>query len=639
MEGSSADRSYSVSDGNGANGFFYSKRLYILGIFVLCASLCVTGGYLRLALAAPQQHAQESRLVQRGSIVDRNGKPLAVQQTLYHFVVTPSAIKDVGRFARSVAPALGQSEENVRAAIRGANPNFLYLAKKIDQSQYEDLRRVVDVNNYTFVRFDRISGRYYPENDLASQMIGFMGDEGRGLSGIEYSQESVLSPAAGSGLEPDMAGKNIYLTIDANLQHKLTKVMEDAQRDTQAESLMLIAAEAKTGEILSYISLPSANLNMYGAASKEEVVDRPAVTAYEPGSVFKIFSVATFLDAGVISESETFYCDGRYERKLPSGETIRINCLEHHGLLTARDALKYSCNDALAQMSDKITTEGFLQGIRRLGFGSRTGIELPSETPGKIKSPDDETWSARTKPTMSIGQELTVSALQMVEAATALANGGRTVQITCISKITDRDGNTEYVHRPQSKGQVLSPLTAGRILSYMETTAQSGTGTRAKIGDISIGVKTGTAQMADPVNGGYSDTDFLSNCIAAFPVENPEVILYIVIEKAKGETFAGRIVAPVIAEAADIIIDHLGMTRAGGLSLAHSGRISIDKSRFAQLGATVPDFRGISKRELLPLAERKDIQLRITGEGHVVSQRPEPGTAVRQGMTIELTLE
>ena len=434
-------------------------------------------------------------------------------------------------------------------------------------------------------------------------------------------------------------GDNVYLTIDAGLQYKLQKIAAEAMKETQAESIMLIAADATNGEILSYISLPSANLNKYGAATTAERTDRASVTAYEPGSVFKIFSVASFLDSSSITADDSFLCDGIYQRRTNLGETIKITCLEHHGWLNARTALKFSCNDALAQMSEKISTDEFLSYIRRFGFGERTGVELPSETRGSVKNQTDKYWSARSKPTMSIGQEISVSAIQMVQAATVLANKGVLIRPTFIQRITDIDGNIKYKHETTYGNRVLRSATADYLLSCMETTAQSGTGSKASLRDISIGVKTGTAQMADPINGGYSRTDFLSNCMSIFPVNNPQIILYIVIQKAKGETYAGRIVAPVIAKAADEIIDHLGINRENAASLEHSGKFSLSEIKPLSISKVVPDFKGRSKRDLLPLLDKEDIKIVIDGEGWVVDQNPEPGTPVTENMTIELFLE
>jgi cell division protein FtsI (penicillin-binding protein 3) len=623
------------------NGFFHKPRILVLTGAAFLLSVVIFSKFAILAFSGTPSIVPDTRIVERGSIVDRNGKPLAVETSFYHFGVSPSAMKsdDIPAFAHAVAPMLQMNESSIIAMIReSSGANFIYIKKRIDQNTYEQLQKVCIDNNFVASRFDRIPGRIYPENTLASQLIGFMGDDGAGLSGIEYSMQNILSPPLKPENQAPDQGKNIYLTIDANLQYKLEKVARDSMNTTQAESLMLIAADARSGEILSYISLPAANLNDYTHAKPSEMIDRPATQSFEPGSVFKIYTVASLLDAGVITENDSFFCDGVYEKTFPGGR-IRITCLDHHGWVTPREALKYSCNDALAQMSDKINPEDFLTRIRALGFGERTGIELPGETRGSVKNTNDRYWSGRSKPTMAIGQEIGVSALQMVEAATAITNKGIPVQLTVISRITNHDGSDSFVHQPVYRKRVFKQSTTDYLLSCMETVAQSGTGYKAALGDISIGVKTGTAQMADTKNGGYSTTDFLSDCIAVFPVENPQIILYIVVEKAKGETYAGRIVAPVIAQAADIIIDHLGLSRGGAASLTHSGRISIAGNEPIKMGQQMPDFTGVSKRQLIPLVDRKDIHVKINGDGWVKSQMPPPGTPITENMEIELNLE
>lgn len=623
------------------NGYLKKLRVYILCGIAAVFALYIFFNYAVLAFSKTPEKQVYSPLVQRGSILDKNGKTLALSTNFYHVGVTPSAIKDVPLFASLFAPVLELDETELESTIlSSSDAQFIYIKKKIDQGTYEVLKELTEENGlYSAVRFDRIPGRVYPEKELASQVIGYMGSDGTGLSGIEYTQQNTLSPPVNPDVPADVNGKNIYLTIDADLQFKLEKIANDAIERTQAASLMLVAAEAKTGEIISYISLPAADLNSYTKASPDEMKDRPATESYEPGSVFKIFSIASFYDTGAISPDDIFLCDGIYEKRTASGERIRITCLDHHGWITARDALKYSCNDALAQMSERIESEQFLARIRSFGFGSRTGIELPGETAGSVRSTSDRYWSARSKPTIAIGQEISVSALQMVEAATAIANGGYPVQLTLIKKVTNKDGAEEYIHAPGFKKQVISDATAKYILSCMQTVAETGTGSRANLGDISIGVKTGTAQMADLVNGGYSKTDFVSNCIAIFPVENPEIILYIVIEKAKGETYAGRIVAPVIGEAASVIIDHLGMSRGGAASLAHSGLIKIEGDEKITIGNTVPDFTGLPKRSLLQLLNRDDLKIKVNGEGWVTSQVPEPGQPLTKDTEIELFLE
>lgn len=609
--------------------------LAVFGIFVIYVLVL----YAKLAFTPVSSIVSSAPPVQRGSIVDRNGKPLAVQTNFYHVGVTPHLVRNKAQFADDVSGPLGmESSDIMRILEQNSAASFVYLKKKITQTAYAELKKITDAKGYVYVNYDRIPGRIYPENALASQLIGYMGDDGKGLAGIEYSMQSYLQPSEKDGNAKESQEKNVYLTIDANLQYKLEEIARDTMRTTQAESMMLIAADAKNGEILSYISLPSANLNEYSYASVAETVDRPAMEAYEPGSVFKIFTVSVACDQGLIRPDDSFLCDGMYERRIKGGEAVRIKCLDHHGWLTARDALKYSCNDVLGQISDRISDDDFIAKIRALGFGQRTEIELPGETYGSVKDSDSALWSVRSKPTIAIGQEISVSALQMVQAATAIANKGIPLKLTLVKRITNKDGSVFYEHTTVPKERVLKQSTAEYVLSCMETTATSGTGSRARLNDISLGVKTGTAQMASK-SGGYSTTDFLSNCMAIFPVEDPQIILYIVVEKAKGETYAGRIVAPVIAKAADEIIDYLGMSRGDAASLEHSGKISISAARPIILGKKLPDFTGLSKRDIMNLVNSNGIQVKINGSGWVKSQNPAPGTPVSENMIIELNLE
>ena len=621
------------------NGFFNKKALVgmlaVFGIFVIYVLVL----YAKLAFTPVSSIVSSAPPVQRGSIVDRNGKPLAVQTNFYHVGVTPHLVRNKAQFADDVSGPLGmESSDIMRILEQNSAASFVYLKKKITQTAYAELKKITDAKGYVYVNYDRIPGRIYPENALASQLIGYMGDDGKGLAGIEYSMQSYLQPSEKDGNAKESQEKNVYLTIDANLQYKLEEIARDTMRTTQAESMMLIAADAKNGEILSYISLPSANLNEYSYASVAETVDRPAMEAYEPGSVFKIFTVSVACDQGLIRQDDSFLCDGMYERRIKGGEAVRIKCLDRHGWLTARDALKYSCNDVLGQISDRISDDDFIAKIRALGFGQRTEIELPGETYGSVKDSDSALWSVRSKPTIAIGQEISVSALQMVQAATAIANKGIPLKLTLVKRITNKDGSVFYEHTAVPKERVLKQSTAEYVLSCMETTATSGTGSRARLNDISLGVKTGTAQMASK-SGGYSTTDFLSNCMAIFPVEDPQIILYIVVEKAKGETYAGRIVAPVIAKAADEIIDYLGMSRGDAASLEHSGKISISAARPIILGKKLPDFTGLSKRDIMNLVNSNGIQVKINGSGWVKSQNPAPGTPVSENMIIELNLE
>ena len=632
------------------NGFFHKKRfITVLSAFVLFTGYTIWSfAHLSFMKKVPVTERTAEKNHARGSIVDRNGKPLAVQTTFYTLSVTSKNVPSPEQFVKDIAAIIDIDEKAAVEKIENTKESpSTVLKKRITQDEHNALTDMFAEKNYrNFWRMDKVPGRIYPENALASQLIGYMGTEGNGLSGIELSQNALLSSnketdgkTQGTDEEKLRSTQNVYLTIDSSLQYKLEQIAGQAMNEHQAESVMLIASYARTGEILSYISLPSANLNDYTSYPAEYRIDRPAVTVYEPGSVFKIFSVAAFLENGSITPDDSFRCDGIYSRKTSGGERISIKCLSSHGYVTAKDALKYSCNDALAQMSETINTDTFLKYLHKFGFGEKTGVELPSETKGILKDQNDRLWSGRSKPTISIGQEVSVSALQIVQAATVIANRGIKVPLTFIHRITDAEGTTTYTHETAPGERVISESTARYILECMETTARSGTGTKASLKDISIGVKTGTAQMTDLSTGKYSATDFIPNCIAVFPVENPEIVLYIVMEKPKGETYAGRIVAPVIAQAADEIIDYLGMDRDQAPSFEHSGYVTIEGSSPIQVEASVPDFTGRPKRDLLSLLKSGTIKFEIHGEGWVVRQNPPAGSPVTKDMTIELYLE
>lgn len=618
------------------NSVISRKRLIILGIGATIVTLGLILSYARVMLTPAEERTRAHISLDRGSILDRNGKLLAVQTTLYNIAITRSAIADKELFADILSPATNIPKEDLLAKLNEQTSDFFYLKKKISENEKTAVANAIKEGKLRGIRVEAVMSRTYPENQLASFVIGFLGDDGHGLTGVEYSFQDILSPPYTGDDTADEA-YNVMLTIDGNIQYSLEKIARNTMSDTQAEAVMMVAADARTGEILAYVSEPSANLNVYGKSTTSEQLDRPSLYAYEPGSVFKIFSIAALLDMGVVSDNDIFFCDGAYTFTTTRGETINIKCLDRHGWVTPRDVIRLSCNDGSAQMAEKAGAADFEQKLRDFGFGSKTGIELPGETTGIFSA--NEYWSLRSKPTIAIGQELSVSALQMVEAATALANRGTAIKLTLLSKLYTREGQAVYEHRVKQLNEVISPITAERMLSYMQTTSESGTGTRASVTDVSMAVKTGTAQMLNDEKNGYSTTNFISSCIGIFPANDPQVILYVAIIKPQGETYGGRIAAPVISSAANEIIDYLGIGRSRSTSILHTGIIPVQKNSPVEIGSVMPDLTGVSKRMLTGLLARKDLIILIEGDGYVTSQTPQAGTQVEQGMTIELRLE
>jgi cell division protein FtsI (penicillin-binding protein 3) len=533
--------------------------------------------------------------------------------------------------SQELAPLLEQTAASIRERIVSAPGDFVYLKKRIDESTIKLIEAAQEEGRLGGIGLDYIPSRIYPERNLASQIIGFVGDEHRGLEGIEYAFDSELD----SGGEK---GNQVILTIDTKVQYILEQIAGETQRETGAEAVMFLAMDPRTGEILGSASLPNYDPNNFRETADNQRMNRPAVWAYEPGSVFKIFSLASLLDSGAIDASTTFLCNGYYEHITGAGERIRINCLGAHGRVTARDIIVVSCNAGAAYASDQMGQEAFYGALKNFGFGSRTLSGVPGETSGFIRSTDN--WSGRSKPTIAMGQEISVSTIQVLQAASAIANDGVMVPPRVVSRIVSPEGNEIRSWDAGPARQVIGPETARTIRSAMvDVTSSIGTGWRANVEDLSLAVKTGTAQIYDSNTSSYSDTDFIASCIALLPAESPSLILYLVIVKPRGEILGGRIAAPAIRQAAESLVDYLGIPRGLNPLVLHPGQVILPQDRTPVIGDLVPDFTGFSKRSLVPLLLRDDLHIEMQGEGWVRRQSPPPNTPLEPGTIIYLEFE
>ncbi|MGI5090736.1 transpeptidase family protein [Treponema sp. OMZ 305] len=622
------------------NHFISKKRIiFFIGLLLIFTGLIVAK-YARAMLGSEPEVHTVKKVRERGSILDRNGKILAAATTLYNLSVNKTLISDVNRLVNILSPILEISESELLDKMQDSKSNFLYLKKKLSENEKEILKDAIREYGLKGLRLEAVANRIYPENELASTLIGYLGDDGKGLTGIEYSMQNILSPPEGTA-GADKDGYTVALTIDASIQYMLQQIAERTMKSSKAEAVIFLAADAKTGEILAYINEPSADLARFSSSTQEERFDRPAYFIYEPGSVFKIFSIASFLELGTTKDSDVYTCDAQFvfkPRQLNDKKDQNvIRCLRVHGQVTPRDIIRFSCNDGMAQIADKTDAAAFAEKLRAFGFGKKTGLELPGEAAG-IFAPVSS-WSTRTKHTIAIGQEIGVTSLQIVQAATAFTNKGKTLKLSLLSEILDSTGKPVYRHKPKPLEQVISAQTAKTVLGYMQTAADDGTGFRASIKGVPISVKTGTAQMAQADGRGYSSTDYLSSCIGIFPVDDPQVILYMAVIRPVGETYGSLVAAPAISEAANAIIDYRGMGRANAPNITHTGIIKSHRQTPVTVGDTMPDLLGTPKRLLLDLLGRTDITVKLTGDGYVTAQSPAAGTPVVKGMIIELTLE
>ncbi|MDR1024518.1 MAG: penicillin-binding protein [Treponema sp.] len=622
-----------INPGNQQNSKKTSRRFTVFFVFMAAAALVLLGryGYLMLGGRETGTSRSQERPAERGPILDRNGRVLALYTRLANVTAWRSSIPDLEAAGEELAPILEQNAASIRERIINSPTDFVYLKKQIDESTIKLIEEAQAAERLQGIDLEYIPGRIYPERNLASQIIGFVGDENRGLEGIEYAFEGEL---AGSGEK----GNQVVLTIDINVQYILEQIAGETLRETGAESVMFLAMDPRTGDILGSASLPNFDPNNIRSSTEIQRMNRPAIWAYEPGSVFKIFSLANLLDRGAIAGDTTFLCNGYYEHITGRGERIRINCLGAHGRVTLRDIIVVSCNAGAAYASDQLGEDAFYEGIRNFGFGSRTLSGIPGETAGFLRSTD--LWSGRSKPTIAMGQEISVSTLQVLQAATAIANDGIMVPPRVVSRIASPEGNEIRNWDSGPARQVIKPETAQTIRSAMvDVTSDIGTGWRVNVQDLSLAVKTGTAQVTDPETLSYSDTDFIASCIALLPAESPSLILYLVIVKPRGETLSGRIAAPAMRQAAEALVEYMGIPRGLNPLVLHPSQVTLPQDRVPVITDTVPDFTGLSKRSLIPLLLRDDIHIEMLGEGWVRRQNPPPNTPITPETTIYLEFE
>jgi cell division protein FtsI (penicillin-binding protein 3) len=628
------------------------KRRFIVTVSALIlAALYILIRYALKIEPGISDNAETPRTtLERGPIMDRNGKILAGQVRRYDIYIIPPKDRNPDRqnekidnLAKRLAPVLEMEAEEIRLKISSSRKDFI-LKRYVTPEAYYQIRAMQEEKGSPLagVVARAVPFRVYPEKNLASQIVGFVGAEYQGQEGIEYAFNNELSGKDNSG-----RGDKIELTIDANVQYILEKVADSTLGETRAESVVFLAMDPRNGEILGSAVAPGFDPNDFRSSNSESYRNLPANMPYEPGSVLKAVSISALLNSGAITENSEFICNGTYEWTTPSGRREKLSCADGqaHGKVRPREIIMYSCNIGAFHAASMQNDQDFYQSMLNFGFGKRTGAwRQEMEISGFLDRPGSGTWSSRTKQSITFGQEIAVSALQVLQAAGAIANGGVLVPPKIVSRIVSADGKTvkTWDNGENQSRRVISAETAMKMRRYMADTASSeGTGWRGSIGDLNIAIKTGTAQYRDPSSGrrGYSDTDFIASCIALLPAENPSLVLYVVIVKPKGETYGGRIAAPAIRAAAEELVNYLGIPRGRTPLFPHSFDIPIPEETMPAIGVRVPNFYGLSKKTLLPLLLRNDLHVEMRGDGWVRRQSPPPGTVLTADTVIELYLE
>jgi cell division protein FtsI (penicillin-binding protein 3) len=599
----------------------------------VAAILMVRYAFIMLP-AEPTEARGDPANVERGPILDRRGRILAIQTELDTVTAWKPEIEDVSRTAEILADILDLGARELEARLV-ATDGFTILQRTITPSQSDRIEAERRAGNLQGIRLEPDTGRSYPAKEAAAPIVGFTGVDNVGLAGIEYMFSGELMPVV-DGEANYAIGNQVFLTLDLAIQSAADDLSRELLSRHQADSVMIVVGEAKTGALLAVSSLPTFDPNHFREYDAAERRNDFLSRIYEPGSVFKVFSVASFLELGGIGLSDLFNTSNGYTTE--GGELV-ITDLADYGAVDAEEIIKFSSNVGAAYASEEVAPGALYTMLTRFGFGRETGIDLNGEERGLLTPPEE--WSGRTRPTIAIGQEIGVTAAQVFAATTVLANDGMLLRPQIVDRIVSPTG--EVLHRFQREPirEVLSPGTAGTMLRLMDAaTGPGGTARRIQVDGLSVAAKTGTAEVFDREIGAYSEDHFLASTLALVPAEDPELIVYVVIDFPRGESFyGGRIAAPAADEMIEFLVPYWDIPRSTDTVVEHSGRIVAGEPSLPDLGRTVPDYSGLPVRTLLPLLGNSAVNVVIEGSGWVVRQNPSPGAPVESGMTIRLELE
>jgi len=641
---------------NSSNKWLCLRIITVFCFFILIFFIIILRAYQlqiiereKLTRLIEKQYLKYVKLQpKRGTIYDRKKRELAVSLEVNSLYARPGKIKNKRKVAEELSPILKISYRNLKRKLESDRP-FVWLKRRILPSQSIKIKNL----NLEGIGFIEESKRFYPNRELASHCLGFAGIDNKGLEGIELQYDSYLKGKPGYLLvERDALGRNIYsqnikqigatkgynlqLTIDKNIQYIIEKSLEEGVEKNEAKAGIAIVMVPQTGEILALAVRPTFNPNNFWDYSPSQWRNRAVTDAFEPGSTFKIFLISSALEERIFQPQDIFYCEnGSYFL-----EDRVIHDLHKYGWLTLTKIIKYSSNIGACKIAENLGKKRFYCYIRKFGFGSKTGIDLPGETNGLLSLPYK--WSLINLGTISFGQGISISPIQLITAFSAIANGGILMRPYLVKTIFNDRGEIIKEFQPESRGRIIAKSTADQVTSILKTVVEKGgTGEKAFIPGFEIAGKTGTAQKIDPKGKHYSNQLVVSSFIGFLPADDPKIAILIIIDEPKGIPYGGIVAAPIFRETTSKIIPYLriipkqeSMTMVkhqpnsnhqGNIKVNYLRKVSLTKQHISK---SMPDFSGLSIRDVLKKVEELNLNIEISGSGKAVSQYPPPGNAI-----------
>ena len=542
--------------------------LFAVSLIARLANLQITQHKTLLAKSEKQpHHGNLKTYFGRGTIFDRNGNELATNLVVESVFVVPQEVRDRKYTSRVLASALGQNYDRVYKEV-SSNKQFAWIKRKASTDEIIHLKKAA----LSGVRFRSEQKRFYPKRELAANVIGFVGTDDYGLAGIEQTYQGKLKGMVYSQpIKQDGRGRNIQnlgslsrsnlgnydlmLTLDEVIQftaeYHLTKQVERYK----ADSGMAVVMNPNSGEIYAMANVPQFNPNNYNKFTPETRKNNTVVSSYEPGSIFKPIVAAAALDDGIAQPHDKFFCEnGSFKI---GGKNIGEASNHKYGSLSMQEIIAKSSNIGAIKIAQKLGKDSFYEYIRKFGFGEKTSIRLPGVSSGLLGK--RKNWNERSLASISFGQEIAVTPLQMVVALSAIANGG-TLMEPHIAKALMRDGKIIKEIKPKKIRRVISEKTSRQMMEILKFVVENGTGKKAAIDGFEVAGKTGTAQKYITETQSYSKTEFISSFIGYAPADNPRLAILVMIDNPKGHHWGGVVAAPVFVKIVEKSLRHLNVT-------------------------------------------------------------------------------
>jgi cell division protein FtsI (penicillin-binding protein 3) len=625
---------------------------------------------------------QQQRIVEispkRADILDRNLQELAMSTSLDSCFAVPAEIADNDLVARLLGPVVGLPPDEISARLSSSR-SFVWIARKLPPAAVARIRQL----NLRGIYFQKENQRFYPKRELAAAVLGYVDIDEKGLGGIEYQlDERIRSKAARMLILTDAhnrwyesadktpeAGSSVILTIDENIQFIAEKELATAIQVTHAKTGTVLVQDPSNGEILAMASWPKFNPNAPGGSRPETRMNRAVGALYEPGSVFKIVTLSAAIDQGITTPGDVVDC--QMGAIYIAGHRIRDH--KAYGLLTVAQILAHSSDVGAIKIGLRLGAPKFYQYIRAYGFGELTGIDLPGENRGLLRR--IENWTPVSVGSISMGQEVGVTPLQMINAVSAIANGGLLYRPRVVLAL-QRGSQVEQDPHPEPR-RVVRETTAATMRAMLEGVVLNGTGTKAQLDGYTSAGKTGTAQKIDPATGRYSATQLIASFVGFAPINNPAVTILVQLDSPVGLHEGGSVAAPVFKRIAEQVLPYLNVPRdipvspatlraarrsqandAADVSDFDPGQFTPiglsdsapDESASAALlpvstsaptmelaegaGISVPDLTGKTVRQVTEICVQLGVNPVLVGAGTVQEQSPQPGTTVRRGVAV-----